>query len=407
MKILFLSHYFPPEGNAPATRVYEMCRRWVKAGHDVTVITCAPNVPAGKVYAGYKNRFRHTETKDGIRVIRVWTYIAPNKGTIRRILNYLSYFFSATLAAIFGARPDIVIATSPQFFCGWAGVVVAKLKRRPFILEIRDIWPESILAVGAMKKGRLIKLLEWMETHLYRAAKHIVTVGEGYKNRLIEKGVPAEKISVITNGIDPAIMEPRSKDVALAERYRLGNHFVCAYIGTIGMACGLDIILRAAERLQKKQNNHIRFLLVGDGARREYLEQRAHGLRNVTFTGLQPREQIPAYLSISDVCLVHLAKRELFQTVLPSKMIEACAMGKPVILGVEGYAADLLQRMKAGICIEPENENNLLTALEQLAGDKKRIEQMGHSGRNYVIEHFNLDTLASQYLDIIRRESEK
>ena len=174
MRILYLSHYFHPEGTAPAKRVYEMCRRWVRLGHEVTVITCAPNVPSGVVYDGYRNTWLRRETVEGIETIRVWTYLAANRGTALRIANYLSYMVLAVIAGLRTPRPDLVIATTPQFFCGWAGVWVSRLRRLPFILEIRDIWPESIVAVGALGSPRLLRLLEHWERSMYRAGTRIV-----------------------------------------------------------------------------------------------------------------------------------------------------------------------------------------------------------------------------------------
>lgn len=179
MHILFFSHYFPPEGNAPATRTYENCKRWVELGHQVTVVTCAPNCPAGVVYNGYKNKLYQRETVDGIDLIRVWTYIAANKGTFKRIANYASYTMSSVVASLGLGRPDIIVATSPQFFCGWSGVLTRLWKRVPFVLEIRDLWPDSIAAVGAMKQSFLLDMLYKMEDWMYKSASHIVTVGEG------------------------------------------------------------------------------------------------------------------------------------------------------------------------------------------------------------------------------------
>jgi colanic acid biosynthesis glycosyl transferase WcaI len=196
VRILFLTHYFPPEVNAPATRTFEHCVRWARAGHDVTVVTCAPNCPGGVVYPGFRNAWRpQVEWVEGVRVVRVWTYLAPNAGTVRRILNYLSYMASAVLASLRLPRPDVVIATSPQFFCGWAGVLVARMKRRPLVLEIRDIWPESIRAVGAIRRRPLLRLLEKLERRMYLAADHVVTVGQGYRERILQRADVADRIS--------------------------------------------------------------------------------------------------------------------------------------------------------------------------------------------------------------------
>jgi len=403
MHILFFSHYFAPEGNAPASRTYENCKRWVRLGHRVTVITCAPNVPDGVVYKGYKNKLYRRQTLDGIDVVRVWTYIAANKGTVRRIINYVSYMLSAVLCSLFLARPNVIIATSPQFFCGWAGVIAGRLRRVPFILEVRDLWPESIVSVGAIRSKRLLQLLEWLELKMYAAAQHIVTVGEGYKQKLLEKGVRAKDVSVVTNGFDGELFYPRQPDDKVRQHHNLNHEFVCSYVGTIGMACGLDIVLRAAKLLKDRKKKDIRFLLAGDGAVKQQLQQRAcqQGLNNVIFVGRQDKRLIPGLLSVTDVCLVHLRKSHLFRTVLPSKIFESAAMAKPIILGVEGCAAKLIKRAGAGVCIEPENARQLVETLEKLAHNPQLCRAFGQAGREYVIKHYDCNKLAKDYLDTI------
>lgn len=403
MRILFFTHYFPPECNAPAWRVLEMCKRWVKAGHNVHVITCAPNVPNGIVYDGYKNRLIQREVINGIKTTRVWTYIAANSGTNKRIINYLSYLFSASIAALFDTKPDVVIATSPQFFCGWAGVIFSRLRRVPLILEIRDIWPDSIIAVEAMRNKRILHFIRWLEKKIYAAAHHIVTVGESYKQKLYEKGVRVKDVSVVPNGVDPKVFHPQQSDDDIRQRYHLDRQFICSYVGTIGMACGLDIVLRAAKRLINKNPDRIKFLLVGDGAIKNELEKRAafEKLHNVIFTGKQDKQMVPRFLSISDACLVHLKKADLFKTVLPSKIFEAAAMARPIILGVEGFAADLLKQANAGISIEPENDEQLVAAVEMLYRNPNLRHSLGQAGRKYVANCYNYDNLAKDYLTII------
>ena len=403
MRILFFTHYFPPEGNAPASRTHENCKKWIRLGHQVTVITCAPNVPDGIVYKGYKNKLFQREKIDGIDVIRVWAYITANKGTIRRIINYVSYMFSSVFFSRFLKRPDMIIATSPQFFCGWAGVIASRIRSVPFILEIRDIWPESIVAVGAMRNKRLLKILEWLELKMYAAAQHIVTVGQGYKEKLVEKGIKEEAISVITNGFDSEIFYPRQLDKKFNRLYKPNHEFVCSYIGTIGMACGLDIVLRAAKLLKDRKRKNIKFLLVGSGAVKEQLRRQADeiGLNNIVFIDRQDKHHIPDFISVSDVCLVHLKKAALFKTVLPSKIFEAAAMAQPIILGVEGYAAQFLKEANAGICIEPENAEQLVEAVEHLADNSKLCRLYGQSGYEYVTKYYNREQLANKYIDII------
>jgi glycosyltransferase involved in cell wall biosynthesis len=409
LRLLFLSHYFPPEGNAPATRIHAFARRWVKRPEGAiatTVITCAPNVPDGKVYDGYRNRLSQRETVDGIDVIRVWTWLAPNAGTAKRIVNFVSYMVSATIRSLFLRRPDVVIATSPQFFCGWAGVLVSWLRWSPFILEIRDIWPESIVAVGAMRKGRAVRLLEWLELRMYASANRIVTVGEGYRRQLVAKGVPEDRISIVTNGIDRERLRPTPPDPSLLARYNPDGRFVCSYIGTVGMAAGLEVVVGAAERLKRDGRRDVRFLVVGDGATRESLAGQvvAAGLGDlVTVTGRQPKELMNAFLSISDCCLVHLRKTDLFETVLPSKIFEAAALERPIVLGVGGFAADLIRETGCGICIEPENDAELLAAIDRLRADPSLRADLGGRGREILSRRYDIDRLADDYATIVHR----
>jgi glycosyltransferase involved in cell wall biosynthesis len=406
MHILFLTHYFHPEGNAPATRVTEMTRRWSAQGHDVTVITGVPNVPDGMVYAGYRNRWLQRETLGGVEVVRVWTYLAPNKGALRRIANYVSFMVTASLASLRVRQPDIVIATSPQFFCGWAGVVASALRRRPLVLEIRDLWPESIEAVGALRNRRLLRFLEWLERRMYAAASWIVTVGEGYRGKLLDRGVDPARIDVIPNGVDLGFFLAAGADgSSVRARYGLDGRFVCSYIGTIGMGCGLDVVLRAARMLRERGRDDVRFLLVGDGAVREELEARARaeGLVSVVFTGRQPKNEMPAFLAATDACLVHLTRTDLFKTVLPSKIFEAAAMRKPIVLGVEGFAADLVARAEAGICIQPENERELVDATLKLAADPALARRLGEAGYERIATRYTYDRLAQEYADLLAR----
>lgn len=415
MRILYLSHYFPPEGNAPATRVAALTSRWAAAGHEVTVITGVPSVPDGVVYPGYRNRWIPQEEQyEGVRVIRVGTWIAPNKGTVLRILNYVSFMVSATLRALLLKRPDAMIATSPQFFCGWAGVLtqwVFRLrnpfsKRPRFFLEIRDIWPESIGAVGAMSEGRLFRFLEWLELRMYAAADHIVTVGEGYRRRLLERGVNAERISVIMNGVDRDLLEAEQPDSeSLRREWGLEGKFVCSYIGTIGMASGLDVFLRAAKRLKELGRDDIRLLAVGDGAIREELQMKAKSeqLDNVIFTGRRPKAEMPAFLAATDLCFVHLRKTPLFDTVIPSKIFEALGMRRAILIGVDGEARKLVENSGGGVAMPPEDEDALVDAVLRFSEDRAELEHLGETGRQYVLKHFDRDTLAEEYLELLQQ----
>lgn len=416
MKILYLSHYFPPEGNAPATRVAALTKRWAAAGHEVTVITGVPNVPDGVVYPGYANRIvPQEEMVDGVRLIRVWTYLAPNKGTGRRILNYLSYMVSVTLRVMMMGRPDVTIATSPQFFCGWAGVLAKwwfrlsrPWSRKPkFILEIRDIWPESIGAVDAVANPMALRTLEKMELWMYAAANHVVTVGEGYKLRLLERAIPDAKLSIVMNGVDRDLLEASVPDPApLHREWGLEGKFVCSYIGTIGMASGLSVFLRAAKLLKEIGRDDIRLLAVGDGAVREELEAEARreGLDNVVFTGRRPKDEMPVFLAASDLCFVHLKKTPLFESVIPSKIFEAMGMCRAILIGVDGEARKLVENSGSGLAIPPEDAQALVDALVRFSAKPEELVTFGERGRAYALAHFDRDHLATDYLQILENE---
>ena len=408
MKILFLSHYYSPEGNAPATRVSALAERWAKAGHEVTVVTCAPNVPSGVVYDGYSNRWCAQEKLNGVNVVRVWTYLAANKGAVKRMFNFITYFTSAVYRSLLLKRPDVVIATSPQIFCGYAGVWVHRLRRVPLILEIRDIWPESMGAVGAKIPHLAYKALEGIERAMYRSADHVVTVGEGYVEKLRERKVQDGKMSVIMNGTDLETFSPRSPNRELLSKYGIEGKFVISYIGTVGMACGLEVVLEAAEKLacdSAAAAREIVFVIVGDGASRADLEEsaKAKSLTNVIFTGRQPKASMPDWVASSGANLVHLRKTDLFTTVMPSKIFESAGCARPVIMGVDGFAKKLVMDAGAGVSMEPGNADDLVACAMKLAEDKALCEKLGCNGYENIAKVHNRDKQATDYLAIIER----
>lgn len=401
MRILFLSHYFPPEVNAPASRTFEHCRQWVKDGHQVTVITCVPNHPRGKVYPGYRNRFYSSEEIDGIRVVRVWTYVTANEGFLKRTANYVSYMVSASIAAPFVGASDIVISTSPQFFNGLAGYLVSRTRRIPWVLEIRDLWPESILAVGAIKNRAIIRFLEYLEKFAYRKADRIVPVTDAFRKYMIDLGIDSGKIEVIKNGVDLGFYQVHEPDRALQRELDIEGKFIASYFGTHGMAHHLETILEAADLL--RENKDIVFLIVGDGAeRRSILEMRdSMSLGNVIMLEQQAKDRMPALWAISDASLVLLKRMDLFKTVIPSKIFESMAMRKPVVLGVEGESRELLEQANAGCAIEPENARQLADAVLELARDPGLCRSLGDNGREYVALHYDRVRLAQRFESLL------
>lgn len=383
MHILFLTDNFPPESNAPASRTFEHCREWVRAGHQVTVLTCAPNFPKGKVFDGYRNKLWQQEEISGIRVIRVWSCITANEGFIKRILDYQSFMLSATLAAPFVRSVDVVVGTSPQFFTACAAYLVSRMKRIPFVFELRDMWPESIKAVGAMKDSAVFRMLERIEMFLYRKAARIVTVTHAFKDTLIGRGIDGAKIDVVTNGVDLSHFAPQVKDAALEQKFGLQGMFVAGYIGTHGMAHALETLLEAALKLQQTPGaENVRLMFLGDGARKQGLETqaRAMGLGNVLFLDSVPKDQVVRYWSLLDVSVIHLRKSDLFTTVIPSKLFECMGMGLPVLHGVAGESADIVRREQVGEVFESENAQQLVEGLLRMRNQSDTYESYQRNG---------------------------
>jgi glycosyltransferase involved in cell wall biosynthesis len=407
MKILYVSQYFPPEMGAPAGRVYELSKHWVEAGHHVTVLTGFPNHPTGVVPHNYRRQMRRITTReriDGIEVVRTWLYPAPNRRPMERMLNYSSFCISACLRGLFLERPDVVIATSPQLLVGLSGWWISRLKRCPLVFEVRDLWPESLLASGIGREDSLlIRSLERLASFLYRRCDRIAVVTEAFKDNLTtRRGLPAEKIDVVENGVETELFSPEKDGAAIRQVNGLDGKFVVSYIGTMGYAHGLDIIIQAACRLKEALPEAL-FLLVGEGAEKDQLRALAEKERlgNILFLDQQPRQTIPLFINASDVCLVLLRNAELFTTVLPSKMLEFMACGRPVVLGVDGQARKILGQAEAGIYINPGDPEALARAVMDLYRDPTLRSRLGENGRAFICKHYSRKQKALQYLGIL------
>lgn len=403
LRVLYMSQYFPPEMGAPAGRVWGFSRLWTQAGREVTVLTAFPHHPTGVVPRRYQRKRLARERPDGVSVVRTWIYPAANRGVVKRILSYLSFMVSAIFTGFFVVRGhDVIIASSPQFFVGVAGWVLGVLGRGKFVFEVRDLWPDSMVAVGAIKHRGIIALLKRLEYFLYRRAHRVVVVTESTKRVLVEGGIPAEKISVVTNGVDIDEFAP-GREEGLRRRLDIHDRFVISYIGTIGMAHGLEVVLRAGQKLRDEGDCDVVFLIIGEGARKQQLddERRRRGLENVRFMGQQPRERIPALLRASDACLVHLRAAELFATVIPSKIFEIMGCGRPILMGVGGEAARIVERGEAGVVFESENADQLVALVRKLRSDRELASGLGEGGRELAVNEYCRDVLARRYMELL------
>jgi colanic acid biosynthesis glycosyl transferase WcaI len=403
VKILYVSQYFPPEMGAPAARADELARHWVRMGHDVTVLTGFPNHPTGVVPVEWRSRLHrllYKETVDGVRVVRTWLWPLPNRKAHERIRNYASFWVSASIRGLGLQKPDVVIGTSPQLLVALSGWWLAWWKRVPFVFEVRDLWPESLAAVGAGREGSALhRTLGAIAGFLYRRSDHIVVVTPAFKDHLIEHWeVPAQKISIVENGVETDLFRPCPPEKVPGTEDR----FLICYIGTMGMAHGLETLIAAAEQLQRTLPNAM-FLLIGEGAEKERIEQLAGAreLSNIRFLGQQPRERIPGYIAGVDVCLVMLKKTELFKTVIPTKLLEYMSCEKPVIVAVDGQARKIVEEAGAGIFVEPEDSSALAEAVHVLAADPERTRRMSISGREYIVSRLSREQTARTYLEVL------
>jgi glycosyltransferase involved in cell wall biosynthesis len=407
VKILYVSQYFPPEMGAPAARAAELSRHWARFGHETTVLTGFPNHPTGIVPEDWKSRFRqlrYIQTVDGVKVVRTWLWPLPNRKAHERIRNYASFCLSAALSGLDLPKPDVVIATSPQLLVALAGWWLAGWKRVPFVFEVRDLWPESLAAVGAGSEETLLhRTLAAIAAFLYRRADRIVVVSPAFKHHLIRYwNVPAEKISVVENGVETDLFRFDPSATEIRKQLQLEDRFLICYIGTMGNAHGLETLIAAAEELRTAFPSAM-FLLIGEGAEKDKIVElaAARGLANLQFLGQQPRERIPAYISAANLCLVMLKKTELFKTVIPTKLLEYMACERPVVVAVDGQARQIVEAAGAGVFVEPESSQALVQAILALANNPIQRRQMGTRARQYIVNQCSREKTAHDYIAVL------
>jgi glycosyltransferase involved in cell wall biosynthesis len=402
VRIAYVCHYFVPEPAAPAARVHEFSRAWVRAGHAVSVVTTFPNHPLGVIPKEYRGRWWATERLDGIRVLRCWVYAVPNRGLGRRGLDHLSFMLSALL---FGlprlGRVDLVVASSPTLFSAVAAWLMARLLRVPFVLEVRDLWPEAIVELGLMRPGPAVRMLQALARFLYAQAARVVVVTEAFADRLVAQGVARDKLAVIPNGADTRLFSPEVDGGATRQRLGLGDdQFVVAYIGSHGVSHGLEAVLDAAAR-----SPDVCYLLVGDGAERDHLlrlrDQR--GLSNVRMLPSVPRAEVPSLYAAADVCLVPLRDVPLFSSFVPSKLFEVLAAGRPCVGAVRGEAREILRRSRGALLVDPGRGDAIAEAVDHLRADPLLRAALAQAARTFAEQHYDRDVLAARYLELLQQ----
>ncbi|WP_147802800.1 glycosyltransferase [Alkalicoccus halolimnae] len=403
MKIVVVCHYFPPEIGAPSRRMYEMAKHWVEAGNEVHVVTCFPNHPTGIIPEKYKGKKYSYEEMDGIHVHRNYVYATPNTGFVKKTLGHISFMFSSVIFSMNKIKkPDVILTSSPTFFSIISGYCFSLIKRAPFVLEIRDLWPAAMIELGVMKKGPVTNILEKMELFFYRKSSRLIMVTKAFKENVVSRGINGNKVHVITNGVNQDLFYPRMKDEELINEYKLNDKFIISYAGAHGISQNLSVILNAAQALEEYED--IQFLFIGEGAEKEKLKRTVSDLNisNVKFIDSQPKDRISAFYSSSDISLIPLRNIELFKSFIPSKMFEIMACGVPIVASLEGESADILSESKAASVVQPENAEEIKQAILKLKHDRNLYIQMQENGPKFVEQNYSRKKLAEQYLEIMR-----
>lgn len=390
MKVMYLSQHFPPEIGAAQGRAYDMAKNLVKLGHEVTVLTAFPNNKAS-------SKLFKKEYIDGITVYRSFVVKDTKTGAVRRIANYMSFMISSLFSGLFAKKPDVVLATSPQLFVGLAGYVLSRIYRKNFVFEVRDLWVDFAQILGQVNNKRMLKWARKIERFLYKRADRIVVVTHGYKKRLIAQGLPESKIEVITNGVDPdSINIAHGTNTNIRKKYSLGKKLVFLYAGNIGAAQGLDVVLKAAEKLLDEVDVH--FMLVGEGVEKNRLKKwkKDSNLTNVTFVDGKTKKELMDYYEAADMCLITLKDHELFKITIPSKVFDCMIMDKPILIGVDGEAKQIVEGHEAGLFFKPEDTDDLLRAINEVHSNPELINSMEKNIQKSVLTSFNRKNLAEK-----------
>jgi glycosyltransferase involved in cell wall biosynthesis len=406
LRVTFLTHYFPPEVGPAQTRLHELAKRLIAAGQTVTVVTGFPNYPAGEIFPGYRGKRFMEDSVDGIRVLRTWVFATRSRGFAGRLLNYFSFPIFSLLAVRKLGPTDIIYVQSPPLFTGLAALWFSRLKRAPFIFNVSDIWPQSAVELGVLHNRFAIRLAEMLERHIYRRAARITVPTPGIMERLAARGVPRDKIFLLTNGVDTAAYNVTSPDRELAHRLGLDGHKVFMYAGLHGLAQGLDVILEAAKLTA---NQDVLYVLVGDGAEKGELMAKAEAekISNVRFLPIQPTSTLPALLSLVYATIIPLRRLDLFKAALPSKLFDSMAAGRPIVAPLWGEAAALVEAAACGLVVEPEDARAVQEAVEKLAADPELAQRLGEQGRRYVVEHFNRDDIAKRLVKLLEETARR
>lgn len=402
MKILLINQSFVPPDEPGHTRHFEMAQYLRRCGHEMVIVASDSNYQTGLRTIERKGLYIE-QVIDGIRVLRAYSAQTLHSSYFGRFVSFLSFMLSSLWAALQVKDVDIIMGTTPPIFQSVSAWLVALIRRKPFLLEVRDLWPEFAISMGVIKNPVVIKLAHWLENFLYARATHILVNSPAYKKYIVGKGVPEKKITFIPYGTDIDMFNPNVDGSSLRENLGFKDKFLVLYAGAMGQAHDLYTVLRAAKRLNDE--SQIQFVFFGAGKERARLEAEAQrqGLKNVLFAGICPKKEMPAVIAAADVCLAILQNLEMFRTTYPNKVFDYMASARPTVLVIDGVVREVIETSGGGVFIEPGNDELLAKTILELSRDPQRVKQMGENARAYLVKNLDRRGKLAETLQLLEK----
>lgn len=402
MRILLINQAFVSPEEPGHTRHFEMAKFLQSHGHELVIVASDLNYQTGQRTVTRRGLFAE-QNFDGVRVLRSYIYPALHRSYFWRVISFFSFMFSSVWTALQVRDVDLVMGTTPPIFQAVSAWFVALLRRKPFLLEVRDLWPEFGVSMGVLKNPLVIALARWLERFLYARATHILVNSPAYREYMLAKGVPPDKVTYIPYGTDVDMFNPQVDGASIRAELGLQDTFVVLYAGALGQANDIDTLLRAANRLKVEEK--IRFVLFGDGKERPRLEAEARrmGLSNVIFAGTRPKKDMPRVVAAADVCLAILQDIPMFRTTYPNKVFDYMAAGRATVLVIDGVSRRLIEESGGGVFVQPGDDAMLAEKLLELAQDPQRIQQMGQSAREYLVRRIDRRDKLNETLELLKK----
>lgn len=402
MKILLLNQAFVSPDEPGHTRHFEMAQFLRQRGHELVIVASDLNYQTGQRTVERHGVFT-VQMIDGVRVLRAYIYPELHRSYFWRIVSFFSFMFSSVWAALSVKDADLIMGTTPQIFQAVSAWFVAFIRRKPFLLEVRDLWPEFGVSMGVIRNPVVIALARWLERFLYARATHILVNSPAYKEYMVDRGVPANKITYIPYGTDVDMFNPSVDGLGVRRKLGLEDKFVVLYAGALGQANDIYTVLCAAKHLNDEK--HIRFIFWGDGKERPNLQSEAERLKldNVIFAGVCPKKEMPFVIASSDVCLAILQNVPMFRTTYPNKVFDYMAAARATVLVIDGVIRQVIESSEGGVFVEPGDHESLAATILELSRDPQRVRRMGKNARLYLVKNLDRRDKLDETLQLLQK----